>query len=235
MPQGERAEWGAWPARLGSLRDRLRTDVAAPASPSGTIAVAGQPGGASGGRPARQQEGTAAPGETAPQPGAGGSGPPATRMTARGAVVVMFLLFLMGILAAGWLHLELLNGLSFVTGCVLATCYSRRDALLAAVVTPPLVFMAALVTAELLTSHADTVRHSLTSAAEGIILTLAAVALWLFSGVIIGLIVALLRGLPQCVRELGAELRGDLGARGPSAQREPSAQRDPRGAAGGRT
>jgi hypothetical protein len=149
-------------------------------------------------------------------------------MTARGAVVAMFLLFLVGTLAAGWLHLEVLAGLSFVAGCALAGYYSRRDALLAAVVTPPLIFMVALVIAELLTSHADTVRHSLTSAAEGIVLTLAAVAPWLFSGVVIGLIIAMFRGLPQCVRDLSEDLRGNLGPRGPSTQREPSVQRDPR-------
>ena len=156
-------------------------------------------------------------------------------MTARGAVVAMFLLFLMGTLAAAWLHLEVLAGLSFVAGCAMAAYYSRRDALLTAVVTPPLVFMVALVIAELLTSHADTVRHSLTSAAEGIILTLAGVAPWLFIGVVIGLIIALMRGLPQSVRDLSSELRGDLGLRGTSAHREPSAQRDPRGASGGRS
>ncbi len=205
-----------------------------PVSPSGTIAVVSQPGGAPGALPGRQQPGPAALGEAAPQPGNGGSSPPATRMTARGAVVVMFLLFLMGTLAAGWLHLELLAGLSFVAGCALAAYYSRRDALLTAVVTPPLVFMVALVIAELLTSHADTVRHSLTSAAEGIILTLAGVAPWLFIGVVIGLIIALMRGLPQTVRDLGSELRGDLGLRGTSANREPSGQRDPRGASSGR-
>jgi hypothetical protein len=196
-------------------------------------------------RPSRQQPGPAAPGEPAPQPGGGVSGvggpqatrvtPPATRMTARGAVVAMFLLFLVGTLAAGWLHLELLAGLSFVAGCVLAAYYSRRDALLTAVVTPPLVFMAALVIAELLTSHEDTVRHSLTAAGEGIVLTLAAVAPWLFSGVIIGLVIALVRGLPQCVRDLSAELRGDLGLRGPSAQRDPFVQRDPRDTGSGRS
>jgi hypothetical protein len=196
--------------------------------PSGAIAVVGQPGNGSGARPGNPQPGPAAPGGQAPQPRSGGN-PPATRMTARGAVVAMFLLFFVGTLAAGWLHLEVLAGLSFVAGCALAPWYSRRDALLTVVVTPPLIFMASLVIAELLTSHADTVRHSLTSAAEGIVLTLAGVAPWLFCGVVIGLIVALLRGLPQCVRDMGAELRGDLGMRGQSAQREPSAQRDPRG------
>ena len=178
-------------------------------------------------QPGRQQPGPAAAEEPGQQPGIVGN-PPATRMTARGAVVAMFLLFLVGTLAAGWLHLELLAGLSFVAGCALAAYYIRRDALLAAVVTPPLVFMVALVIAELLTTHEDTVRHSLTSAAEGIVLTLAAVAPWLFSGVVIGLVIAMFRGLPQSVRDLGAELRGDLGPRGPSAQREPPVQRDPR-------
>jgi hypothetical protein len=178
-------------------------------------------------QPGRQPPELAADGEPGQQPGIVGN-PPATRMTARGAVVAMFLLFLMGTLAAGWLHLELLAGLSFVAGCALAAYYIRRDALLVAVVTPPLVFMVALVISELLTSHADTVRHSLTSAAEGIVLTLAAVAPWLFSGVAIGLVIAMFRGLPQCVRDLGAELRGEPGRRGPSAQREPSLQRDPR-------
>ena len=215
-------------------------------------------------RPSRQQPGPVpASGEPAPQPGSSVNSPPATpvtlpatpvtppatqatppatrmtppatRMTARGAVVAMFLLFLVGTLAAGWLHLEVLAGLSFVAGCAMAAYYSRRDALLTAVVTPPLVFMAALVIAELLTSHEDTVRHSLTAAAEGIILTLAAVAPWLFSGVVIGLVIALTRGLPQCVRDLSAELRGDLGLRGPSAQRDPFVQRDPRGTGGGRS
>jgi hypothetical protein len=215
-------------------------------------------------RPSRQQPGPVpASGEPAPQPGSSVNSPPATpvtlpatpvtppatqatppatrmtppatRMTARGAVVAMFLLFLVGTLAAGWLHLEVLAGLSFVAGCAMAAYYSRRDALLTAVITPPLVFMAALVIAELLTSHEDTVRHSLTAAAEGIILTLAAVAPWLFSGVVIGLVIALTRGLPQCVRDLSAELRGDLGLRGPSAQRDPFVQRDPRGTGGGRS
>jgi hypothetical protein len=43
-----------------------------------------------------------------------------------------------------------------------------------------------------------------------------------------------MRGLPQCVRDLSAELRGDLGLRGPSVQRDPFVQRDPRDAEGGR-
>jgi hypothetical protein len=143
-------------------------------------------------------------------------------MTARGAVVVMFSVFFAGTLAAGWLHAELLAGLAFVAGCALAACYTRREAMLTVAVTPPLLFMAALVISELLSSHGDTVRRTLTSGAEGTILTLAAVAPWLFAGVIIALILAMFRGLPQCVRDLRSELHGDLGLRGP-ARREPAA------------
>ena len=176
----------------------------------------------------------------APKPGSGsaGGGQPPVRVTARGAVLGMFLLFFFGTLIAGWLHLEVLAGLSFVAGCVLAACYTRRDALLTVVTTPPLIFAIVLVGTVSMTSHADTVRHTVTSAAEGIILALAAIAPWLFTGVIIGLIIAVFRGLPQCVRDLSVELRGDHGLRGPSASWEPASQRgasaqpDPPGADG---
>jgi hypothetical protein len=150
----------------------------------------------------------------------------------------MFALFFFGTLIADWLHLEVLAGLSFVAGCALAACYTRRDALLTVVTTPPLIFMIVLVGTVSMTSHADTVRHTLTSAAEGVILALAAIAPWLFTGVVAGLIIAVFRGLPQSVRDLGAELRGDYALRGPSApwERAPQpgapAQPDPRGTDG---
>ena len=103
-------------------------------------------------------------------------------MTARGAVLAMFSLFCFGMLAADWLHLGSLIGLSFVAGCALAARYTKRDGLLTAVVTPPLIFMIALVCTETMSSHADTLRHTLTSVIEGIVLTMAAVAPWLFAG-----------------------------------------------------
>ena len=142
----------------------------------------------------------------------------------------MFAVFFFGSLIAGRLHLEVLTGLSFVAGCALAACYTRRDALLTVVTTPPLIFMIVLVGTVSMTSHADTVRHTLLSAAEGVILALAAVAPWLFTGVVIGLIIALFRGLPQSVRDLGAELRGGYGLREPPEpwERAPQQGADPR-------
>jgi hypothetical protein len=121
----------------------------------------------------------------------------------------MFFFFLAGTVVADWVHADLLAGLAFVAGCGLAAWHTRRDALLTVVVSPPLVFMIALVITELLTSRGDTVHHTLTSAAEGTLLTLAEIAPWLFGGVIISLIIAMIRGLPRCVRDLRAELRGD--------------------------
>ena len=51
-------------------------------------------------------------------------------MTARGAVLAMLALFFFGTLAADWLHLGVLTGLSFVAGAALAARYTRRDGLL---------------------------------------------------------------------------------------------------------
>ena len=206
----------AWPARLGSLREALVTDAPAPGGAAGAIAVMSPPGGGAVTGPGRQQPGSAAPRVAGQAPGRGGR-PPA-RMTSRGAILAMFSLFFPGALAAGWLHLATLTGLSFVVGCALTARYTRRDGLLTVVVTPPLVFMISLVSTEVITSHADSVRHALTSAAEGTILTLAAVAPWLFAGVLIGLAIAMFRGLPQCIQDLRDELRGDIGLPRRSAQ-----------------
>ncbi len=133
----------------------------------------------------------------------------------------MFSLFFPGALTAGWLHFAALTGLSFVAGCALAARYTRREGLLTVVVASPLVFLIALVISELLTSQGGTIRHSLTSATEGTVLTLAAVAPWLFSGVIIGFVIAMFSGLPQGVRDFRAELRGDIGLRAPAASADP--------------
>jgi hypothetical protein len=132
---------------------------------------------------------------------------PAGRLTSRGAVLAMFALFFLGALVADTLHLGFLVGFSFLAGCVLAARFARRSALLAVVVSPPLIFFVAVVCAESVSSSAAT--GGLLAAAEGTILTLAAAAPWLFGGEALGLVLALFRGLPQCVRDLRAGLRGE--------------------------
>lgn len=139
-----------------------------------------------------------------------------TRLTARGAVVAMFWLFLIGQMAAGWLHLGVLTGLCFVVGCGMAARYTRRDGLLTAVASPAMIFLIALVITEVLTTHAGSAGRAVASIAEGIFLTLAGVAPWLFAGVILGLAIAMIRGLPQCLHDLAAELRGGKPASPPA-------------------
>src|SRR5258708_39320082 len=79
--------------------------------------------------------------------------------------------------------------------------------------------MIALVVTQTMSANADTLRRTLTSVAEGIVLTMASVAPWLFSGGMLGIIVAMFCGLPQYVRELRADLRRERagGAGGTSA------------------
>jgi hypothetical protein len=188
-PRSRQAPAGPWSQRdSGTRRERHdgSPDEMRPAAP------------AEAGGPARGS----APNRTAPGP--------ATLLTARGAAVAMFWLFFVGTLAAGWLHLGVLTGLSFVAGCSLAARYTRRDGLLTVVATPAPIFLITLVITEALTTHAATPRRTLESVAEGTVLTLAGVAPWLFGGVALGLVIAMTRGLRQCLRDLAAELRGDL-------------------------
>jgi hypothetical protein len=129
------------------------------------------------------------------------------RMTARGAALAMLVVFFVATAAADWLHSGFLTGFGLVAGCLLAARFARQGALLAVVVMPPLVFAVAVVFAELATASSS--GHSgLLSAAEGVLLTLAAAAPWLFLGEALCLIVAFFRGLLTTIRELRDSLRG---------------------------
>ena len=127
-------------------------------------------------------------------------------LTGRGAIAGMLLLFLVSLLVANWLRWGVLAGASFVIGSVAAAWYTRPRDLLAVAVSPPLLFFCALVCVKALTAQGTVV----ISTVEGTALTLANVAPWLFAGVILYLIVAWARGLPQCVSELRHGLRPDL-------------------------
>lgn len=127
-------------------------------------------------------------------------------LTGRGAIAGMLLLFLISLLVASGLQWGVLAGASFVIGSVAAAWYTRPRDLLAVAVSPPLLFFCALVCVKALTAQGAVI----ISVAEGTALTLANVAPWLFAGVILYLIVAWARGLPQCVTELRHGLRPDL-------------------------
>lgn len=136
-------------------------------------------------------------------------------LTGRGAVAGMLVLFFFILLVASWLQWGFLAGASFVIGSVGAAWYTKRQDLLTVAVSPPLLFFGALLCVKALTAKGSTI----ISAVEGTALTLANVAPWLFAGVIASLIVAWVRGLPECVADLRRDLRPDLAGLRPGSAR----------------
>jgi hypothetical protein len=126
------------------------------------------------------------------------------KLTGRGAVLTMVAVFFLGSLIGVAVQASWLAGLSYVAGCLLAVSYARREALLVVVTAPPLIFLVMLVLDELITAS----RSAALATAEGTLLTLAAVAPWLLAGTAAYLVVAMMRGLPQCVRDLRIGLSG---------------------------
>jgi hypothetical protein len=146
----------------------------------------------------------------APRPGVRG------RLTASGALLGMLLLCLVTCLVAAWRQLDLLAGLGYCAGCVLAPVYARRAAQLRVAVSAPVVFLLAEVVAQALTTSGSSGHATLLSVAEGTFLALADCAPWLFAGTAVCIAIAMFRGLPQCVRDLrtGPVFRGT----GPTVQ-----------------
>ena len=127
-------------------------------------------------------------------------------LTGRGAVAGMLAVFFFSLLLASWLQWGVLAGAGFVIGSVAGAWYTKPRDLLTVVVSPPLLFLCALVCVKALTATGSTI----ISTVEGTALTLANVAPWLFTGVAVYLIVAWVRGLPQSVAALRRDLRPDL-------------------------
>jgi hypothetical protein len=126
------------------------------------------------------------------------------RLTGRGSMLVMLVLFLAGNLIAVSASRPWLGGLGYAAGCLLAVAYARREAMLLVVIPPPLIFLVALVSAELITGGNATALAT----AEGTLLTLAAVAPWLYVCTAAVLVAGTMRGLPACIRRLRAEMNG---------------------------
>ena len=116
----------------------------------------------------------------------------------------MLLVFVVCDLLAAHLSWGWLTGAGYALGALAAVAYARREALLLVVTTPPVLFLVALVGAELATAKGSTVLAT----AEGTALALATSAPWLFAGTVACVVAALARGLPQCVRDFKVELSG---------------------------
>jgi hypothetical protein len=156
------------------------------------------------------------------------------RLTGRGAIAGMLLVFFIGVLAADWLHWSPLADASFLIGSAAAAWYTKQRDLLTVAVSPPLLFFIVVICVKALTAAGS----ELLSTVEGAALTLANVAPWLFIGVVLSLIIAWFRGLPRCVAELRRDLRPELAGRRPagsagSAGSSGSADQDGTAAVGG--
>jgi hypothetical protein len=131
-------------------------------------------------------------------------------MNGRAAVVVMFFIFLLSYLSADWLHVVALTGFGFAAGSAAAAGRTMRKHLLLVTTTPPAIFLAAVLAGELITLHLDHVAATPGLVLADVFLTLSTAAPWLFGGVAGALVIAMVRGLPQCVRELRAQLAGPV-------------------------
>jgi hypothetical protein len=126
------------------------------------------------------------------------------RLTGRGALVVVFVLCLAGLAVSGWLHWGLLAGSTFMAASCLAAARTQRSDLLVVAVSPPALFLIAVICVKALGSAGD-----LLSTAEGTLITLADNAPWLLAGTLLSVIIAFSRGMWDNVRTLGKDLRGD--------------------------
>jgi hypothetical protein len=124
------------------------------------------------------------------------------QLTARGSVLGLFAGCFLTLLFADWTGWSAVADLAFVAGGTAVAWYTKRGALLALAVSPPVIFFSACVCAQLLTASGTF------SAATGILVTLGRSAPWLFIGTALILVIATSRGLPGEVADLIADLRG---------------------------
>jgi len=124
------------------------------------------------------------------------------RFTAGATLLGMLLLCLVTCLVAGWRQVDVLAGLGFCAGCVLAPVYARRAAQLRVAISAPVVFLVAEIVAQALTAPVSPGHGAVLAVVEGTLLALADAAPWLFAGTAVCIVIAMFRGLPQCVRDL---------------------------------
>ncbi len=149
--------------------------------------------------------GAPGPGENAAAPG--------IRLTGRGAILALVVVTFLGLLVSDLVGWGLLSNVMFVGACIAIACYARPTDLLPVTVCPPLAFFVACVCTKLITSSGGT------AAAEGILLTLAISAPWLFLGTAVTIVIAWRRGLLDNIRELRHGLQGQPDGTAPARAR----------------
>jgi len=136
----------------------------------------------------------------------GGSRP---QLRARAALLGMLAVFLGGALVSDWLHIGILTGLALLAGWLAGAWYTDRRDLPWIVAAPPMIFLFAVLAAEVITAQGSTGTAAAESVLAGTFLTLAGTAPWLFIAVIAAVAIAMSRGLRETVRTLRAQLRSD--------------------------
>jgi hypothetical protein len=116
------------------------------------------------------------------------------KLTARGAVIGLFAASLLGLLLAAWTGWTAVANALFVMSCGVVAYYTRARGLRTVMVCPPLAFLAGLVCAQFITEPDSF------SAAEGILVTLATSAPWLFTGTALTIAIAFGRGYRPTMR-----------------------------------
>jgi hypothetical protein len=138
-----------------------------------------------------------------------GAGQEADRahLTVRGAAVGMFALFFLGALVAAWLHADVLTGLTFCAGAIVAVRLVRCELLPIVVMMPPAIFVLAVGLVQIFTVQGKTLHAMVLSVLEGSLIALAGSALWLFGGMAVCITLAVRRGLLPSISDLRAALR----------------------------
>ncbi len=158
---------------------------------------------------------TRAPGQKAPTLGPlRRQLPGSITLTGRGAGVALFAVCFSGLLIAAWTGWNVIADVMFVMTCGLVACYTRPSGLRGLVVCPPLAFFAGSVLAQIITAPDSF------SAAARILVTLGSSALWLFTGTVLTVTIALGRGyrpeipLLTTLREALKDVRPSWSGRG---------------------
>jgi hypothetical protein len=132
----------------------------------------------------------------------------AVTLTGRGGLVVVFASALLGSAVGAAVGLREAQGVAFAVGCLLAVLATRRTALLTLVVSPPLLFFLASLLSASLASFGE--KSFLLSVALTVMAGLTENAGWLFLGSVLVVVIAVPRGLPACLRELGERVAADV-------------------------
>ncbi|GHD30487.1 DUF6542 domain-containing protein [Nocardiopsis kunsanensis] len=151
---------------------------------------------------AQQRSGRAAPRPA--RPSSAPAGP--LRLTGRGGVLLIVLFSVAGTMIAHAASWPAAPGIAFTAACLLTAATVRPPDLLSLSVSPPIAFFVSVVSAEsVLALGNDGFTRVLML---GLASRLAEVAPWLFLGTALVLVIAVFRGLPGNLRELGDELNG---------------------------